>query len=73
MGPGDREFVIYPSYGAAVKMAGNRCAPAASAIRFINSKKPFDWMSDEQFNGLQVRASYELRSYFGNLTFRWIV
>lgn len=54
---GDREFLINPQYGAAVKQPlsntqGNLIPPKSSL------KKPFDWMSDEQYNNLLVSKYY---------------
>lgn len=52
--PGDREFLIYPAYGSAVKTALSHGAVTTSQTKIVNAKKPFDWMTDEQYNGLQV-------------------
>ena len=51
---GDREFLIHPLYGAAVKTAVCQSALSTSQAKIINAKKPFDWMTDEQYNALQV-------------------
>ena len=53
MGPGDREFLIHPSYGAAVKTALQPTAVSETASRTL-AKKPFDWLLDEQYSNLQV-------------------
>ena len=53
MGPGDREFLIHPSYGAAVKTALQPTAVSEAASRTL-AKKPFDWLLDEQYSNLQV-------------------
>lgn len=53
MGPGDREFLIHPSYGAAVKTALQPTAVSETASRTL-VKKPFDWLLDEQYSNLQV-------------------
>lgn len=55
MGPGDREFLIHPSFGAAVKTALQPSAMSEAASRTL-SKKPFDWLLDEQYSYLQVSA-----------------
>lgn len=55
MGPGDREFLIHPSFGAAVKTALQPSAVSEAASRTL-SKKPFDWLLDEQYSYLQVSA-----------------
>ena len=54
MGPGDREFLIHPSFGAAVKTALQPSAVSEAASR-TQAKKPFDWLLDEQYSHLQVR------------------
>ena len=54
MGPGDREFLIHPSFGAAVKTALQPSAVSEAASRTL-AKKPFDWLLDEQYSYLQVR------------------
>ena len=56
MGPGDREFLIHPSFGAAVKTALQPSAVSEAPSRTL-SKKPFDWLLDEQYSNLQVRPS----------------
>ena len=53
VGPGDREFLIHPSYGAAVKTALQPTAVSEAASRTL-AKKPFDWLLDEQYSNLQV-------------------
>ena len=53
MGPGDREFLIHPSFGAAVKTALQPSAVSEAASRTL-AKKPFDWLLDEQYSYLQV-------------------
>lgn len=56
--PGDREFLIYPAYGSAVRNAFNHNELITSHMKLSNAKKPFDWMTDEQYNGLQVGWFY---------------
>lgn len=56
MGPGDREFLIHPSFGAAVKTALQPSAVSEAASRTL-AKKPFDWLLDEQYSNLQVGPS----------------
>lgn len=53
IGPGDREFIIQPTFGAAVKTALNPGIISDAVSRTV-CKKPFDWMGDEQFANLQV-------------------
>ena len=53
MGPGDREFLIHPSFGAAVKTALQPSVVSETTSRAF-TKKPFDWLLDEQFTNLQV-------------------
>ncbi|XP_035829673.1 dynein heavy chain 5, axonemal isoform X2 [Aplysia californica] len=56
VGPGEREFVISPNYSSVVMSA---LLPSATPDPHImQSKKPFDWMTDDQFHNLQVLASH---------------
>lgn len=57
VGPGDREFLIHPSFGAAVKTALQPSAMSEAASRTL-SKKPFDWLLDEQYSYLQLLATH---------------
>ena len=56
VGPGDREFLIHPSFGAAVKTALQPSVVSEAASRTL-AKKPFDWLLDEQYSNLQVGLS----------------
>jgi hypothetical protein len=56
---GEREFIISPIYGATIiqtltnkQMTEHKCWAA---------KKPFDWMTDEQFLNLQVNINSEMK------------
>lgn len=54
IGPGEREFLISPNFGMVVMSAlghGN-----TQDSRFLQTKKPFDWMTEEQFHNLQILA-----------------
>ncbi len=50
---GEREFVISPLYGATFiqTITGKQITDS----KYWLNKKPFDWMSDEQFLNLQVK------------------
>ena len=61
MGPGDREFLIHPSFGAAVKTALQPSAVSEAASRTL-AKKPFDWLLDEQYSNLQVSILWSISS-----------
>ena len=50
---GEREFIISPVYGAYFMQAIT--GKQISDSKHWSSKKPFDWMTDEQFLNLQVR------------------
>ena len=67
MGPGDREFLIHPSFGSAVKTALQPSAVSEAASRTL-AKKPFDWLLDEQYSNLQVRLFVWL-SFLGTCCF----
>jgi len=57
VGPGDREFLIHPSFGAAVKTALQPSAVSEAASRTL-AKKPFDWLLDEQYSNLQLLVGH---------------
>lgn len=60
VGVGEREFIIAPQFGAATVTAHLASIERPSRSpdqRFAQSKKPFDWMLDEQFANLQLLAS----------------
>ncbi|XP_070568705.1 dynein axonemal heavy chain 5-like isoform X4 [Ptychodera flava] len=54
LGPGEREFLVSPSFGASVMQAIGKMVPPDH--RIAQAKKPFDWMLDEQFHNLQILA-----------------
>lgn len=55
VGIGEREFLISPVLGSATMTALKQTeGPLSSAA--AQTKKPFDWMQDEQFNNLQLLA-----------------
>lgn len=56
MGPGEREFVISPNYSSVVMSSLGYSQETNS--RIVSAKKPFDWMTDEQFHNLQVLATH---------------
>ncbi|XP_068697910.1 dynein axonemal heavy chain 8-like [Montipora foliosa] len=57
VGPGDREFLIHPTFGAAVKTALQPSVVSEAPSRTL-AKKPFDWLLDEQFSNLQMLAHH---------------
>ena len=54
IGLGEREYVISPQFGA-LTMAAHHPSKGADR-RVTEAKKPFDWMTDEQFHNLQLLA-----------------
>ncbi len=50
--PGEREFIISPTYGANIMQAITNKQMVDH--KYWTTKKPFDWMLDEQFLNLQV-------------------
>ncbi|XP_041355189.1 dynein gamma chain, flagellar outer arm-like isoform X3 [Gigantopelta aegis] len=56
VGPGEREFLISPNYSSVVMSSlGFTQSPDS---RIVQAKKPFDWMTDDQFHNLQVLATH---------------
>ncbi|KAK6187606.1 hypothetical protein SNE40_005595 [Patella caerulea] len=55
VGPGEREFVISPNFGSVVMSALNT---NQLDTKILQAKKPFDWMTDDQFHNLQVLATH---------------
>jgi dynein heavy chain len=51
--PGEKEFVIAPAFGLALQTMLNK---QLSEHKYLTHKKPFDWMSEEQFQNLQYLA-----------------
>ena len=51
---GEREYLISPSLGSVTMTALGYTQPADS--KFVTAKKPFDWMTDDQFHNLQILA-----------------
>lgn len=56
IGPGEREFLVSPNYSSVVMSALGYIQPPDS--RIVQAKKPFDWMTDDQFHNLQVLATH---------------
>ncbi|KAL5010133.1 hypothetical protein ScPMuIL_012438 [Solemya velum] len=56
VGAGEREFLISPNYSTFV-MAALGHNPMADS-RPGQAKKPFDWMTDDQFHNLQILATH---------------
>ena len=54
MGLGEREYLISPALGSITMTAAGFNQPSDS--KFVTAKKPFDWMTDDQFNNLQILA-----------------
>lgn len=52
VGLGEREFIISPNLSSAVMSATTASQSLDSSVP--QYKKPFDWMTDEQFHNLQV-------------------
>ena len=51
---GEREFLISPALGSVTMTAAGFTQPPDS--KFVTAKKSFDWMTDDQFNNLQILA-----------------
>lgn len=71
MGPGDREFLIHPSFGAAVKTALQPSVVSETASRAF-TKKPFDWLLDEQFTNLQVGPLFCFKDELHSCCGHWL-
>ncbi|XP_070190368.1 uncharacterized protein [Littorina saxatilis] len=56
LGPGEREYIVSPNYSSVVMSALGYIQPPDS--RIVQAKKPFDWMTDDQFHNLQVLATH---------------
>ncbi|XP_059166583.1 dynein axonemal heavy chain 8-like [Physella acuta] len=56
LNPGEREYVISPNFSSVVMSA--IATNATPDPHVMQSKKPFDWMADEQFHNLQVLANH---------------
>ena len=54
VGPGEREYLISPTLGS-VTMTAIGCVPSNDS-KVLQTKKPFDWMAEEQFCNLQTLA-----------------
>jgi dynein heavy chain len=50
--PGEKEYIISPSYGAAVMQSIS--GKQMTEHKYWQNKKPFDWMNEDQFSNLQV-------------------
>ena len=57
IGPGEREFLISPDYSSVVMLSLGHIQPNQEN-KIAQTKKPFDWMTDEQFHNLQVLATH---------------
>ncbi|KAK3577475.1 hypothetical protein CHS0354_032326 [Potamilus streckersoni] len=53
---GEREFLISPNFSSVVMTSLGFIPPPDSKIP--QTKKPFDWMTDDQFHNLQVLATH---------------
>ena len=53
-GPGEREYLISPTLGSVTMTAIGCVQPNDS--KFVQAKKPFDWMAEDQFLNLQTLA-----------------
>ena len=58
IGVGEREFIISPNYSCAVMSALEGMQLQETRIK--QTKKPFDWMTDDQFYSLQVFALFTI-------------
>ncbi|CAG5121560.1 unnamed protein product, partial [Candidula unifasciata] len=56
VGVGEREFIISPSLSASVMSAITASQSMDSSV--TQYKKPFDWMTDDQFHNLQILATH---------------
>ncbi|OWF37572.1 Dynein heavy chain 5, axonemal [Mizuhopecten yessoensis] len=56
IGRGEREFLISPNYSMVVMTTLGLGQSPDSKI--VQAKKPFDWMTEEQFHNLQILAMY---------------
>lgn len=57
IGPGEREFLISPDYSSVVMLSLGHIQPNQEN-KIAQTKKPFDWMTDDQFHNLQVLATH---------------
>ncbi|XP_025098007.1 LOW QUALITY PROTEIN: dynein gamma chain, flagellar outer arm-like [Pomacea canaliculata] len=56
LGPGERDFLVSPNYSSVVMSSLGSIQPPDS--RIVQAKKPFDWMTEDQFHNLQVLATH---------------
>lgn len=54
LGPGERDFLVSPNYSSVVMSSLGSIQPPDS--RIVQAKKPFDWMTEDQFHNLQVQT-----------------
>ncbi|WAR07684.1 DYHG-like protein [Mya arenaria] len=57
IGIGEREFLISPDYSSVVMLSLGHIQPNQEN-KITQAKKPFDWMTDDQFHNLQVLATH---------------
>ncbi|XP_053397319.1 dynein axonemal heavy chain 5-like isoform X6 [Mercenaria mercenaria] len=57
LGPGEREFLISPDYSSVVMLSLGHIQQSQEN-KIAQTKKPFDWMTDDQFHNLQVLATH---------------
>ncbi|XP_060567478.1 dynein axonemal heavy chain 5-like [Ruditapes philippinarum] len=57
LGPGEREFLISPDYSSVVMLSLGHIQQSQEN-KITQTKKPFDWMTDDQFHNLQVLATH---------------
>ncbi|KAL4232681.1 hypothetical protein ACF0H5_007369 [Mactra antiquata] len=57
IGPGEREFLISPDYSSVVMLSLGHIQQSQEN-KIAQTKKPFDWMTDDQFHNLQVLATH---------------
>lgn len=65
---GEREYVISPQFGS-LTMSAHSLSKTVER-RVSEAKKPFDWMTDDQFHNMQLLAqNYE---WFLDMFDRWV-
>lgn len=57
VGPGEREFLIAPDFSSVVMLSLGHIQQSQEN-KIAQTKKPFDWMTDDQFHNLQVLATH---------------
>ena len=69
--PGEREFIISPIYGANLMQTITN--KQMIDHKYWSTKKPFDWMLDEQFLNLQVIFEFVILELLYELVFDFIL